>query len=127
MGAAPSNVGPDRIYRIPLVAAKRGTKCPSFALLRLGDTVTSNGLLRRLEEHGHIKRPEPMFMPRPNYWGKRGVSYVDTPKAPPAKAGSFVYADYFQFEIVYRDGSFFPYVVFRGLTPEGERLNVPIE
>lgn len=125
MGAAPSNVGPDRIYRIPLVASKRGTKYPSFALLRRGDTVKSNALLRRLAEHGHIQRPAPMFMPA-YYWGERGCWYVDTPGSPPAKEGSFVYADYFRFDIVYRDGSFFPYVVFRGLTEEGERLNVPV-
>jgi len=122
--AAPSNVLPDRIYRIPLVAAKRPRKFVSYVLMRVDTTVNSNALLRRLEEHGHIKRPEPMFMPIPNFWGKRGVSYVNTVDG---KETSFVYAEHFKFDIKYRDGCFFPYVIFKGLTPEGERLNVPVE
>lgn len=120
--ASPSNVAVDRIYRIPLVAAKRPGKYPDHALMRVGDTVRRNALLRRLAEHGHIKRPAPMFMSSTNIWGKRGVSYVDTVDG---KEISFIYADYFNFEVKYRDGCFFPYVIFKGLTPEGERLNVP--
>lgn len=120
--AAPSNVGVDRLFRIPLIAAKRPRPHINYVLMRLGDTVKSNALLRRLEQHGHIKRPDPPFMPVSNVWGERGVSYVDTY---PGRDLCFVYAKYFKFDIVYRDGCFFPYVFFKGLTPEGERLNVP--